>query len=211
MPELDPVVFVVDDDEVVRNIICQLIESVNIKAKGLASAREFLNSYIPTQPGCLVLDVRMPGMSGIQLQSKLKEKNFHIPIIFITGHGDVPMAVRAFKNGAVDFIEKPFRNQILLDQIQESLERDANIRKKQNLQKTSEDKLRLLTTREQQVLDLVRNGKSNKVIASTLGVSQRTVESHRANIMEKLEVKSLAELVTFIERIQPMELLLGRC
>jgi len=211
MPELDPVVFVVDDDEVVRNIICQLIESVNIKAKGFASAREFLNSYISTQPGCLVLDVRMPGMSGIQLQSKLKEKNFHIPIIFITGHGDVPMAVRAFKNGAVDFIEKPFRNQILLDQIQESLERDANIREKQNLQKTSEDKLRLLTTREQQVLDLVRNGKPNKVIASTLGVSQRTVESHRANIMEKLEVKSLAELVTFIERIQPLELLLGPC
>jgi FixJ family two-component response regulator len=205
MSELKPVVFVVDDDEVVRNTIGQLIESVNLKAKRFASAHEFLDSYVPAQPGCIVLDVRMPGMSGIQLQATLREKDFHIPIIFITGHGDVPMAVLALKNGAVDFIEKPFRNQILLDQIQEALARDSQLRKKQSIQKACKDKLGLLTKRERQVLDLVKGGKSNKVIANTLGVSQRTVEGHRANIMEKLEVESVAELVTFVDRIQPME------
>ena len=205
MSELKPIVFIVDDDEVVRNTIGQLIESVHLKAKRFASGQNFLDSYDPAQPGCLVLDVRMPGMSGIQLQSKLREKDIHIPIIFITGHGDVPMAVRAVKNGAVDFIEKPFRNQALLDQIQEALARDTQLRKKQSFQKAGKDKLGLLTKRERQVLDLVKDGKSNKVIANTLGVSQRTVEGHRANIMEKLEVQSVAELVTFVDRIQPME------
>jgi FixJ family two-component response regulator len=205
MSELKPIVFIVDDDEVVRNTIGQLIESVNLNAKRFASAQNFLDSYDPAQPGCLVLDVRMPGMSGIQLQATLREKDIHIPIIFITGHGDVPMAVRAVKNGAVDFIEKPFRNQILLDQIQEALARDTQVRKRQSIQKAGKDKLELLTTRERQVLDLVKSGTPNKVIASTLEVSQRTVESHRSNVMEKLEVNSVAELVTFVERIQPME------
>lgn len=205
MSELKPEVFVVDDDEVVRNTIGQLIESVDIKSKVFTSAREFLDSYDPVQPGCLVLDVRMPGMSGIQLQAKLKEKDIHIPIIFITGHGDVPMAVRAVKDGAVDFIEKPFRNQALLDQIQEALARDSQTRHEQSIHKAAKDKLDLLTKRELQVLDLVKGGKSNKVIANTLGVSQRTIEGHRANIMEKLEVESVAELVTFVDRIQPLE------
>lgn len=205
MSELRPVIFIVDDDEVVRNTIGQLIESVNLKAKKFASAREFLDSYVPAQPGCLVLDVRMPGMSGIQLQAKLREKTIQIPIIFITGHGDVQMAVQAVKNGALNFIEKPFRNQVLLDQIQEALVRDSQLRREQSIQKAGKDKLGLITKRERQVLDLVKSGKSNKVIANMLGVSQRTVEGHRANIMEKLEVKSVAELVTFIDRIQPIE------
>lgn len=205
MSELKSVIFIVDDDEVVRNTIGQLIESVNLKAKKFASAREFLDFYVPAQPGCLVLDVRMPGMSGIQLQAKLREKDIHIPIIFITGHGDVQMAVQAVKNGALDFIEKPFRNQVLLDQIQEALLRDSQLRRKQSIRKAGKDKLGLITKRERQVLDLVKSGKSNKVISNMLGVSQRTIEGHRANIMEKLEVKSVAELVTFIDRIQAIE------
>ncbi len=205
MSELEPVVFIVDDEEIIRNTIGQLVESVNLKAKAFASAQEFLGTYDPAQPGCLVLDVRMPGMSGIQLQAKLREKNVQIPIIFITGHGDVPMAVRVLKNGAVDFIEKPFRNQVLLDQIQKALARDTQLRQKHSIQKAGKDKLGLLTKRERQVLDLVKDGKPNKVIANKLGVSQRTVEGHRASIMEKLEVKSVAELVTLVERIRPME------
>jgi len=205
MSELEPVVFVVDDDEIVRNTIDQIIESVNIKAKKCASAQQFLDSYDPTQHGCLVLDVRMPGMSGIQLQVKLKEQDIHIPIIFITGHGDVPMAVSAVKNGAVDFIEKPFRNQVLLDQIQVALAKDKRMRKIRNIRKAAEDKMNLLTAREQQVLDLVKQGKPNKVIAGLLGVCQRTVEGHRASIMEKLEVRSLAELITFVNKIRLTE------
>ena len=211
MSELKPMIFIVDDDEVIRNIIGQLAESVNLQAKKFASAREFLDSYDPAQPGCLVLDIRMPGMSGMQLQAKLIEKDIHIPIIFITGHGDVQMAVRAVKNEAVDFIEKPFRNQILLDRIQEALARDKELRRKQSFLKDGKDKLELLTTRERQVLDLVKIGTPNKNIANMLGVSQRTIESHRANIMEKLDVESVAELVTFIERIQPTEKLFGHC
>jgi FixJ family two-component response regulator len=211
MSEHKPVIFIVDDDEVIRNTIGQLAESVDLQAKKFASAQEFLDSCSPDQPGCLILDIRMPGMSGIQLQAKLIEKDIHIPIIFITGHGDVQMAVKAVRNGAVDFIEKPFRNQVLLDRIQEALARDTHLRRKRSFQKAGEEKLKLLTAREQQVLDLVKIGTPNKNIATMLGVSLRTVEGHRANIMEKLKVQSVAELVTFIERIQPAEEFIGCC
>ena len=205
MSEPKPTVFIVDDDEVVRDTIAQLAEAVDLKAKTYSAAREFLDSYVPEEPGCVILDVRMPGMSGIKLQAKLRDQNIHIPIIFITGHGDVPMAAQAFKNGAVDFIEKPFRNQDLLDQIQEALTRDTRFRQKQAVQKTVQDKLVLLTQREREVLNLVMEGKANKVIACELGLSQRTVEVHRAGIMEKLQVDSLAELITFANKAKYIE------
>lgn len=203
MSDLKPTVFIVDDDEVVRNTMAQLAETVDLKARAFGSARAFLDAYDPAEPGCLLLDVRMPGMSGIQLQTKLRNQNIHIPIIFITGHGDVPMAAQAFKKGAVDFIEKPFRNQDLLDRIQEALARDTQFRQKQAVQKAAQDRLALLTPRERQVLDLVRAGKANKVIARELGLSLRTVEVHRAGIMGKLQVDSLAELVVLANCASP--------
>ena len=205
MSEPKPTVFIVDDDEVVRDTIAQLAETVDLKAKTFGSAQEFLDSYAPEEPGCVILDVRMPGMSGIKLQTKLREQNIHIPIIFITGHGDVPMAAQAFKNGAVDFIEKPFRNQDLIDQIQEALARDTRFRQKQAVQKSIRDKLVLLTQREREVLDLVMAGKANKVIACELGLSQRTVEVHRTGIMEKMQVDSLAELITLVDKADYLE------
>lgn len=198
MSKSEPTVFVVDDDEAVRNTIGRLVEFVNLIAETFASAQEFLDSYDPIRPGCLVLDVRMPGMSGIKLQAELIEKNIHLPIIFISGHGDVPMAAEAFKKGAVDFIEKPFRNQILLDRIQEALTKDTQFRQKQTELEAAKTKLAILTPREQDVMDLIRAGKPNKVIAGKLGISQRTVEVHRANIMEKMKVDSVAELVTLV-------------
>lgn len=200
MLEQKPTVFIVDDDDVVRDTIAQLAEAVNLKAKTFGSAQKFLDSYDPDEPGCVILDVRMPGMSGIKLQTRLRDRNINIPIIFVTGHGDVPMAAQAFKNGAVDFIEKPFRNQNLLDQIQEALIRDNRLRQKQAAQNAIFDKLVLLTQREREVLDLVMSGKANKVIASELSLSQRTVEVHRAGIMEKMEVDSLAELITLANK-----------
>jgi FixJ family two-component response regulator len=164
-----------------------------------------MNSYDPEEPGCVILDVRMPGMRGIKLQTKLRDQDIHIPIIFITGHGDVPMAARAFKNGAVDFIEKPFRNQDLLDQIQEALARNTRFRQKQAIQKAIREKLVLLTQREREVLGLVMAGKANKVIARELGLCQRTVEVHRAGIMEKMQVDSLAELITLANKANYIE------
>ncbi len=195
MSEIKPTVFVVDDDEVVRNTIAQLAEAVDLKAKEFSSAQEFLDSYTPAEPGCVILDVRMPGMSGIRLQTELKDRSIRIPIIFVTGHGDVPMAAQAFKEGAVDFIEKPFRNQDLLDRIQAALVRDAHRRQEQAARKAAQDKLMLLTQREREVLDLVMAGKANKVIAGELDLSQRTVEVHRAAIMEKMQADSLAALM----------------
>jgi FixJ family two-component response regulator len=205
MSEHKPTVFIVDDDEVVRDTIAQLAEAVDLKAKTFSSAQEFLDSNAPEEPGCVILDVRMPGMSGIQLQTRLRNQNIRIPIIFVTGHGDVPMAAQAFKNGAVDFIEKPFRNQDLLDQIQEALAQDTLFRQKQAVQKTARDKLVLLTQREQEVLDLVKAGKANKVIAHELGLSQRTIEVHRAGIMEKMQADSLAELITLANKANHIE------
>ena len=205
MSKPKPTVFIVDDDEVIRNTIAQLAEAVDLKAKTFSSAQEFLDSYAPEESGCVILDVRMPGMSGIKLQTRLRDQDIHIPIIFITGHGDVPMAAQAFKNGAVDFIEKPFRNQDLLDQIQEALARDTRFRQKQAIQKAIREKLVLLTQREREVLGLVMAGKANKVIACELGLSQRTVEVHRAGMMEKMQVDSLAELITLANKANYIE------
>ena len=198
MSKSEPTVFVVDDDEVVRNTIGRLAESVNFIVETFTSAQEFLDSYDTTRPGCLVLDVRMPGMSGMKLQAELIEKNIHLPTIFISGHSDVSMAAEAFRKGAVDFIEKPFRNQILLDRIQEAITKDTQFRQKQTDREAVRTKLALLTPREQEVVDLIKAGKLNKVVASKLGISQRTVEVHRANIMKKMKVDSVAELVTLV-------------
>ncbi|MBN1806844.1 MAG: response regulator transcription factor [Sedimentisphaerales bacterium] len=194
-------VFVVDDDETMREGLRQLLQSVNLNIKTFASSQEFLDSYDPSSPGCLILDVRMPGMSGPKLQEELLTKNIHLPIIFISGHGDVTMVANVFKKGALDFIEKPFSSQILLDRIQDAIAKDIQFRKKLDEQESIKEKLALLTKREQEVMNLIVAGKLNKVVANELGLSQRTVEVHRANIMEKLKVGSIAELVTIVQKI----------
>jgi two-component system, LuxR family, response regulator FixJ len=193
-----PMVLVVDDDAGVRNAMRILLKSVGLEATLYASAQEFLAAYQPSQPGCLVLDIRMPGMSGLELQQKLNEKHSILPIIFITGHGDVPMAVEAMQAGAVDFIQKPFRDQDLIDRINQALEKDSSNRAALGERNDIRRRLETLTPREREVLDLVVHGKANKVIAGDLKLSQRTVEIHRARVMEKMQASSLAHLVRMV-------------
>ncbi|MFV2059767.1 MAG: response regulator transcription factor [Gammaproteobacteria bacterium] len=188
-------VYIVDDDQAVRDSLSWLIESINIKVEVYSSAQDFLDHYKPEYPGCLVADVRMPGISGLELQKILKEKNYSIPMILITGHGDVPMAVRALKNGAVDFIEKPFNDQVLLERVNQCLEKDQNDRVHNKDLQSKMSLLATLSPREREVLDQVVIGKQNKIIAADLGISNKTVEAHRANVMEKMRVSSLADLV----------------
>ncbi len=188
-------VYIVDDDQAVRDSLSWLIESININVKVFSSAQEFLDNYNADDPGCLVADVRMPGMSGLELQKLLNEKHYSIPMILITGHGDVPMAVRALKNGAVDFIEKPFNDQLLLERVNQCLEKDHHERIEHQDLQSKMSLLATLSPREREVLDQVVIGKQNKVIASDLGISNKTVEAHRANVMEKMDVASLADLV----------------
>jgi two-component system, LuxR family, response regulator FixJ len=188
-------VFVVDDDEGVRNSLRFLLKSVGLATRALASASEFLDVYKPSQPGCLVLDVRMPGMSGLELQQQLNLRGAVIPVIFITGHGDIPMAVEAMQQGAFDFLQKPFRDQDLIDRIQRALERDARNRVGLDQHARIRERLDSLTPREREVLALMTCGKPNKIMAAELGVSQRTVEIHRARVMEKSGAASLAQLV----------------
>jgi two-component system response regulator FixJ len=201
MPELEPVVYIVDDDEAVRDGLGKLMESIHLKVETFASAQEFLDSYEAPGPGCLLLDVRMPGMSGVKLQDTLAERNIMLPIIFISGHGDLPMAVEAVKKGAVDFLEKPVGDQVLLDRVQEALAKDVQIRERQAEQQIALDRLELLTNRERQVLDLMREGKPSKIIAFELGLSRKTVEVHRAHVMGKMNAKSLAELMALIGKM----------
>jgi len=195
---LEQTVFIVDDDEAVRDSLEILCRSVGLKAKTYASASTYLEAHDPDRAGCLVLDIRMPGMSGLQLQKRLEELGSPPPIIFITGHGDVPMAVGAIQKGAVDFIQKPFRDQDLLDRIQQALELDVERRRELHKRRELERRLERLTAREREVLDLVVAGNPNKVVAGELGLSQRTVEIHRSHVMEKMEVESLAELVRLV-------------
>lgn len=190
-----PITHIVDDDKAVRESLRWLIESVGLHVETYASARDFLNGFDNQRPGCIVLDVRMPEISGLELQEYLNAHHAQIPIIIITGHGDVPMAVRALKNGAVDFIEKPFNDQALLDRIQHALQQDAENRDKQAALGGAKEGLAHLTKREHEVLDRVIAGESSKRIAAELGLSTKTVEAHRAKIMQKLHVKSVAELV----------------
>lgn len=191
-------VYIVDDDPAVRDAIRCLVESVGLKAETFSSAAEFLNAYRPNMVGCLVLDVRMAGMSGLALQEELVRSGSRLPIIIITGHGDIPMAVQAVKRGALDFLEKPFRNQTLLDRINEALKLDAARREQEAQLVRIESCLAMLTAREREVLELLIEGKTSKEIARKLDLSPRTVETHRAHIMEKLGANSLPELVRVV-------------
>lgn len=193
--EVAATVFVVDDDEAVRKSLRLLLKSQGMPVVTHESAAEFLATYDPEQPGCIILDVRMPGMSGLELQQELNRRGAVIPVVFITGHGDVPMAVEAMKHGAVDFLQKPFSDKELSDRIQRALATDLRNRKLLDEKDRIRARLAALTRRELQVLQLVTLGKANKVIAGDLGVSQRTVEIHRAHLMQKMGATSLAHLV----------------
>ncbi len=191
-------IFVVDDDMAVRDSLKMLLRSVGQAVETFGSGQEFIDAYSEDRAGCLVLDIRMPGMSGLELQQKLNERHSIMPIIFITGHGDVPMAVEAMQAGAVDFIQKPFRDQDLIDRINQALEKDQNNRAALGERNDIRKRLETLTPREREVLDLVVHGKANKVIAGDLKLSQRTVEIHRARVMEKMQASSLAHLVRMV-------------
>jgi two-component system response regulator FixJ len=199
----EPTVFIVDDDNEVREAIALLMESVGLASETYDSAWAYLACFDPKRAGCLVLDVRMRHMSGLELQERLAEEPMHPPVIIITGHGDVPMAVRAVKNGAVDFIEKPFNDQSLLDAVHRAIEIDAEQRGHALEVADIQQRLERLTKREREVLDQIIAGKRNKVIAADLGISQSTVEAHRAKVMEKLEARSLSELMRLMLLIDP--------
>jgi two-component system response regulator DctR len=188
-------VFIVDDDAAVRDSIQELVESVGLRAESHSSGQAFLASYQPQRSGCLVLDVRMAGMSGLVLQEKLNELGARIPVIIITGHGDVPMAVRALKAGAVDFVQKPYRDQLLLDSINNALTMDTIARRSLDELQNHDRQLATLTKREQEVLDKLLAGNISKQIARELGISTRTVEVHRQNLLRKLGVRSVKELL----------------
>ncbi len=198
MKEKPATVFVIDDDEAVRTSLRLLLKSVGLPVETFASAQEFLDQYDEDRAGCLVLDIRMPGISGLELQQHLNDRNSITPIVFITGHGDVPMAVEAMQAGAVDFIQKPFRDQDLIDRINRALEKDSSMRSELRERDEIRRRMSQLTPREREVLDLVTQGKANKVIAGDLNVSQRTVEIHRARVMEKMGAGSLAHLVRMV-------------
>ena len=188
-------VFIVDDDEGVREGLSLLLDTVGQPCELFSSAYEFLDSYEENRGGCLVLDIRMPRMTGLGLQEKLLEMGSRLPIIFITGHGDIPMAVDAMRRGAVDFIRKPFREHDLLDRINEALDTDSSSRQQASDYQLLTGKLACLSSRESEVFERVADGDMNKVIAMDLGISERTVEVHRAKVMHKLGVKTLAQLV----------------
>jgi FixJ family two-component response regulator len=190
-----PTVYVVDDDPDIRHAMGYLLASVDIKYEIYESASKFLDSYNPNIAACLVLDIRMPGMSGLDLKNQLHADDIALPVIFVTGHGDVPMAVDAMRSGAFDFIQKPFRDQELLDRINEAMKANEKKRTEEDQRSTIVEKWKKLTPREKEVANLVVTGKPNKVIAYELDVSQRTVEIHRARVMEKTGAKSLAQLV----------------
>lgn len=195
---MNPIVYVVDDDQAMVESLSWIIESVGLKVKIFVRAQDFLEAYNPNQHGCLLLDVRMPGMSGPELQSKLNDLEANIPIIFISGHGDVPLAVRVMKAGAVDFLTKPFNDQVLLESINKALRTDKINREKQQENAKAEAKFALLSPREVQVLQGIVAGKQNKVISAELKISLKTVEAHRASVMKKMSVKSVPELVKLV-------------
>jgi FixJ family two-component response regulator len=203
MAEQEPIVYVVDDNSAVRNAIDSLIRSVGLEVRTFVSADEFLRAKLPGVPGCLILDVRMPGKSGLDLQSELLRLDNQMPIIFITGHGDVPMAVRVMKAGAMEFLTKPFRDQDLLDAIQKAIERDQARRKQEKVGIDVRKRFNSLTPREREVLSLVVTGLLNKQVAAQLGTSETTAKIHRGQVMRKMQAQSLPDLVRMSERLGP--------
>jgi FixJ family two-component response regulator len=199
--ELPPAVFVVDDDASVREALDGLFRSIGLQAKTFGSAAEFLQNKLPDAPSCLVLDVRLPGLSGLDFQTELAAAGLHIPIIFMTGHGDIPMTVKAMKAGAVEFLPKPFRDQDMLDAVQQALERDRERRERNSGLAKLKSSFDTLTPREQEVMGLVTAGLMNKQVAGEIGVSEITAKVHRGNIMRKMGAKSLAELVRMADAL----------
>jgi FixJ family two-component response regulator len=202
MKAQDPIVFVIDDDRMIRDGLQSLIKSVGLRVETFALAQDFLGAKRPDAPACLVLDVRMPGLSGLDLQLKLRDGGIPIPIIFITGHGDIPMSVRAMKEGAHEFLTKPVRGQDLLDAVQKALASDRALRQERGEVDEIRARFESLTPREKEVLDLVVAGLLNKQIADQLGMSELTVKTHRAHVMEKTFADSLAHLVRMAEKLK---------
>ena len=199
--EQQPIVVIVDDDDLVRDAVADLLRSIGLQTRVFASVPEFLQWKLPDSPTCLVLDVRLPGSSGLDLQSQLSRANILVPIVFTTGHGDIPMSVRAMKGGAVDFLVKPFRDQDMLDAVQSGIERDKNRRRSASATARLKSIFESLTRREQQIMEMVTAGLVNKQIAGEIGVTEVTVKFHRGNVMRKMGAKSVAELVRMADAL----------
>jgi len=196
-----PIVYVVDDDPSVRKALERLLRSAGHDAKTFASALEFLDFSHPDAPGCLVLDIKMPKLSGLELQDRLAEKGISFPIIFITGHGTVPTSVKAFRAGAMDFLQKPFKDRELLDTVSRGIEKHRRLRQEQKEMNTIQSRLKTLTPRECEVFELVVSGMLNKQAAFDLEITEKTIKVHRARVMEKMGAQSLADLVRFAEKL----------
>jgi len=191
----ESIVFIVDDDALVRDALSRLFRSVGLRVELFSSAQDLLHATLPAVPSCVVLDIRLPGLSGLDLQAEMAKEQMEIPIIFITGHGDVPMSVKAMKAGAVDFLTKPFRDQDILDAVFAALERDRARRAKQRNLESIQARFELLSAREREVMAMVTDGLMNKQIAERMGIAEITVKIHRGNVMRKMNARSLADLV----------------